>query len=79
MISVVTVQSRVRVDLVWDESLQRWDFDVPSMNILGSGGATREDALRRATEAIAFALDSGDTPESQPGEEVAYVPIAVGG
>lgn len=78
MTVVVAVQSRIRVELVWDDSTQRWDFDVPSLSILGSGGPTREHALRRAAEAIAFALDSGDAPDADAGE-VAFVPVAIGG
>jgi hypothetical protein len=45
--------------------------------IVGGGGPAKEDALRRAADAIAFALEGGDET-LEPGEELAYLPIAVG-
>jgi predicted RNase H-like HicB family nuclease len=69
--------AKIRVELVWDASVGRWDFDVPELRVLGTGGATKEEALRRAAEAIAFALD-GEANTAAEGADVAYLPVAVG-
>lgn len=71
----MAAHGRVRVELIWDASVRRWDYEVPDLNILGSGGSTKEEALRRAADAIAFAPQS-DADEAEPG--VTYLPIAVG-
>jgi predicted RNase H-like HicB family nuclease len=76
-VNPMAAHGRVRVELIWDASVRRWDYEVPDLNILGSGGSTKEEALRRAADAIAFALQS-DADEAEPGVEVTYLPIAVG-
>lgn len=73
----MAAHGKVRVELIWDPSVGRWDYEVPDLSILGSGGSTRDEALQHAADAIAFALQS-DGGEAEPGVEVTYLPIAVG-
>src|SRR2546428_4087746 len=64
----VSKVARVRVEYVWDQEAGSWGFVVPALHIVG-GGPTRNDARRRAREAIAFALEAGagedDGPDAQ--------------
>jgi predicted RNase H-like HicB family nuclease len=75
--ALMAFNARVRVGLVWDEAVGRWDYEVPELRIVGSGGPTRERAMDRAAESIAFALETA-VEDLEPGDEVAYVPVAVG-
>jgi predicted RNase H-like HicB family nuclease len=48
---------------------------VPALHIVG-GGPTRDDARRRAREAIAFALEAGEGEDDTPDAE--YLNVKVG-
>jgi predicted RNase H-like HicB family nuclease len=67
--------ARIRVDYVWDNEAGSWGFVVPALHIVG-GGPTREDARRRAREAIAFALEAGEGDEDTSDAE--YLDVKVG-
>jgi predicted RNase H-like HicB family nuclease len=67
--------ARIRVDYLWDDEAGSWGFVVPTLHIVG-GGSTRDDARRRAREAIAFALEAGEGDEDTPGAE--YLNVKVG-
>ena len=67
--------ARIRVEYVWDEEAKAWGFVVPALHIVG-GGPSKEDARRRAREAIAFAL--GELGEPEDGTEAEYLDVAVG-
>ena len=74
---IMPAMGRVRVHLFWDGETERWDYPVPELCGTGVVYKLADDALRRAADAIAFALEGvGETPE--PGEEVTYLPVADG-
>ena len=56
----------IPVEYEYDPEVKNWVFTVPELHIVG-GGATREDAERRAIGAIAFTLEymreQGEQPE----------------
>lgn len=64
--------ARIRVEYVQDDD--RWGFVVPALHIVG-GGPTRDDARRRAREAIVFALESSEADEHGEAE---YLDVQVG-
>jgi predicted RNase H-like HicB family nuclease len=71
----VSKVARIRVDYVWDKQAGSWGFVVPALHIVG-GGPTRDDARRRAREAIAFALEAGEGEDDTPDAE--YLNVKVG-
>jgi predicted RNase H-like HicB family nuclease len=70
----VSTVAKIRVEYLWDDDAKAWGFEVPALHIVG-GGPSREDARRRAREAIAFALEEQDEPED--GTEAEYLDIAL--
>ncbi len=48
--------TQVAVEYEYDPEARNWVFTVPELHIVG-GGITREDAERRAREAIDFTLE----------------------
>jgi hypothetical protein len=71
------VTTQIRVEYFYDSETGRWDYVVPELHIVGGGGPTKDEASRRAAEAVAFALRSGD-PESKDTADVGYLPVTVG-
>jgi hypothetical protein len=71
----VSTVARIRVEYVWDDEAKAWGFVVPALHIVG-GGPRKEDARRRAREAIAFALE--ELGEADEGTEAEYLDVAVG-
>jgi predicted RNase H-like HicB family nuclease len=67
--------ARVRIEYVWDQEAGSWAFVVPALHIVG-GGPTREEARRRAQEAIAFALDAEEGDDDTRDAE--YLNVRVG-
>jgi predicted RNase H-like HicB family nuclease len=67
--------ARIRVDYVWDKEAGSWGFVVPALHIVG-GGPTRDDARRRAREAIAFALEAGEGEDDT--QDAEYLNVKVG-
>ncbi len=67
--------AKVMVEYVWDDEAGAWGFAVPALHIVG-GGPTREDARRRAREAIAVALETADL--SVPPDDAEYLDVRVG-
>jgi predicted RNase H-like HicB family nuclease len=57
--------ARIRVEYVWDDEAKAWGFVVPALHIVG-GGPSREDARRRARDAIAFALEEMGSLKTEP-------------
>ena len=55
----------LRVEYFYDEESGHWGFVVPSLNIVGGGAETREEAEEEAREAILFTLE-GDDEEPVP-------------
>ena len=52
-------ETRILVELFYDEESKNWGFRVPSLNING-GADTREQALETAADAVVFALSASD-------------------
>ena len=67
--------ARIMVEYVWDDEARAWGFVVPALHIVG-GGPTREDALRRAREAIAVALETAEVT-GMP-EDTEFLNVQVG-
>jgi predicted RNase H-like HicB family nuclease len=67
--------ARIMVEYVWDDEAHAWGFAVPALHIVG-GGPTREDARRRAREAIAVALEAAEL--TAPVEDAEYLDVQVG-
>ncbi len=66
--------AKVRVEYTRDQR-DAWVFRVPALGITGAG-ITREQARRRAFDAIALMLEI--TPDEQPADEAEYVDVRVG-
>jgi predicted RNase H-like HicB family nuclease len=67
---------QLRVEFLYDPESHNWSFAVPALRIIG-GANTREEAERRAVEAIEFALWS-DAQEPPPdGGEVGYLTVTI--
>ncbi len=67
--------AKVMVEYVWDDEAAAWGFAVPALHIVG-GGPTREDARRRAREAIKVALETAEL--SVPPDDAEYLDVRVG-
>lgn len=61
--------AKVMVEYVWDHEVEAWGFALPALH-----RGRREDARRRAREAIAAARETADT---EPGE-AEYLDVQVG-
>jgi predicted RNase H-like HicB family nuclease len=66
---------RLRVELGTDDTPGRWWFAVPALGVVG-GGDSRDDALRRAREAILFTLE-GDDQDVDPSADAAHFDVVV--
>ncbi len=66
--------AKVRVEYTRDQR-DAWVFRVPALGIVG-GGVTREEARRRAFDAIALTLEI--TADEQPADDAEYVDVRVG-
>ena len=74
---MATATGRILIEIFFDGDTQRWDFEVPQLHIVGTGGPTREDARHRAAEAIAVTL--GGRPDSGDDDgEAEYLNVAFG-
>ncbi len=67
---------RPRVEYVHDPESRNWSFRVPSLEIVG-GADTREEAERRAIEAVAFSLESDDDIGESGQGEVRYLNVEI--
>lgn len=56
---------QLKIEIFPDTETGHWCYDVPALNIIGTGCPTREDAEKYALEAIEFTLetDHNDPPE----------------
>ncbi len=66
--------AKIRVEYTRDQR-DAWVFRVPALGIVRAG-ITREDARRRAFDAIALTLEVA--PDEQPADEAEYVDVRVG-
>ncbi len=66
--------AKVRVEYARDQR-DAWVFRVPALRIVGAGN-TREEARRRAFDAIALTLEI--TPNEQPADEAEYLDVRLG-
>lgn len=68
---------RFTVEVFYDHETRRWDFDgeVDGEGMVGSGG-TREQAVRRAADAIVFARHARQSDRSLPADPVAPPVVA---
>jgi predicted RNase H-like HicB family nuclease len=66
--------AKVRVEYARDQR-DAWVFRVPALGIVGVG-SSREEARRRAFDAIAVTLEI--TPDEQPADEAEYVDVRLG-
>jgi predicted RNase H-like HicB family nuclease len=64
-----------RVELGTDDIPGRWWFAVSALGVVG-GGDSRDDALRRAREAILFTLE-GDDQDVDPAADAAQFEVVV--
>ena len=69
------MSARILVEYIWDDDAHAWGFAVPALHIVG-GGPTREDARRRAREAIAVALETAEIAPVP--EDAEYLNVQVG-
>lgn len=63
---------KLKVELFQDEETGQWGYDVPALNIIGTGCLTREDAEKYALEAIEFALEAEDDEPPEGAEVITY-------
>lgn len=64
---------QLKVAIFPDAGTGYWCYDVPALNVVGTGCLTREDAEKYALEAIGFALEAeGDDPP-EGAEVITYV------
>jgi hypothetical protein len=68
--------SALRVELFHDDEAGNWHYRVPALGIIGGGTATREQAERDATAAIAFALQ-GDPRDFDPNADTVTFDVTV--
>jgi hypothetical protein len=67
---------QLRVEYLYDPESHNWSFVVPALHIIG-GADTREEAGRRAVEAIEFALWSDAQQPPPEGGEVGYLTVTL--
>ena len=48
------------MEIFHDDEADNWGFSVPTLNIVGGGCETREEAIQHGERAIRFLLESGD-------------------
>jgi len=77
-VAEVAVQSRIPVELFYDDEARNWGFVVETPSVVGGGDATLEAAVQHAAEAIAFALEGQARPAASAGARIEYLPISVG-
>ena len=65
----------LRVEYTYDPESRNWCFVVPSLHIIGSGD-TREEAERRAIDAVLFTLED-DTDVDDDVTGVGYLRVTV--
>jgi hypothetical protein len=66
----------LRVEYFYDAESQNWCFVVPSLKIIGDADS-REDAERRAIEAIEYALWSDAQEPTPEGGEIGYLTVTI--
>lgn len=66
----------LRVEYFYDPESRNWCFVVPALNIIG-GADTRDEAERRAIDAIEYALWSDAQEPSPEGGEIGYLTVTV--
>jgi predicted RNase H-like HicB family nuclease len=67
----------LRVEYFYDDESGHWGFVVPSLNIVGGGAETREEAEEEAREAILFTLEGDDEEPVPAGHDVDYFHITI--
>lgn len=63
---------KLKVEIFPDTGTDYWCYDVPALNIIGTGCLTREDAEKYALEAIEFALEAEDDDPHEGAEVLTY-------
>src|SRR5437870_5495049 len=62
------------MEVFFDDEAGTWGYSVPSLNIIGGGCRTKEDAIRQGEESIRFTLEAGEDG-IPPGSEVVHFRI----
>jgi predicted RNase H-like HicB family nuclease len=79
LVGTMAAHCRIRVELVYDEGSRNWGFAVETPSVVGGGDATLDEAMRHASEAIAFALETEVKPATDRLKgRVEYLPIRIG-
>jgi predicted RNase H-like HicB family nuclease len=68
---------RLRVEYAYDPESRNWSFRVPSLGIVG-GAESREEAERRAVDAVAFTLEGEEDGSAPAQTEVRYLNVEIG-
>ncbi len=63
---------QLRVEVFPDAESGYWCYDVPALNIVGTGCATREDAEKHALEAIEFTFEAESETPAAGAQVVTY-------
>ena len=71
---------RLKVQIFPDTETDYWCYDVPALNIIGTGCLTRQDAEKYALEAIEFTLEEENDARAERNRNVsahAYLTLAL--
>ena len=63
---------KLRIEVFPDTETGYWCYDVPALNIVGTGCLTREDAEKHALESIGFTLEDEDDDPPAVAEVITY-------
>lgn len=63
---------QLKIEIFPDTETGYWCYDVPALNIIGTGCLTREDAEKYALEAIEFTLEAEDDDPPEGAEVLTY-------
>lgn len=63
---------KLKIEIFPDTETGYWCYDVPALNIIGTGCLTREDAEKYALESIEFTLEAEDDEPAEGAEILTY-------
>ncbi len=63
---------KLTIEIFPDTETGNWCYDVPALNIIGTGCLSREDAEKYALEAIEFTLEEKNDAPAEGAEVITY-------
>ncbi len=63
---------KLKIEIFPDTETGNWCYDVPALNIIGTGCLTREDAEKYALGAIEFTLEEENDAPAEGSEVITY-------